>query len=442
MPKIILTFILQEVRISNNFHEGVIMKDKSELTAWFRYGVISSILCRDDNRSLKSALSELSGRMWVFPNNEMDYISYASVENWYYAFRKGGIEALMPKKRKDCGISREISVNIQEAIDKLLNQYSNLKTSNIIRLLAVQDNLRDEMPGKSTVYRYVKTIRKKYSDTETGQQRLAFEAPYSGNLWQTDIMYGPYLYCKIDGVFKKQQTYLIAIIDDHSRLIVHGEFFFSQCVEDYGSVLKTACLKRGIPEKLYCDNGKVFLSGQIKRIAAKLGITVLHTKVRDAAAKGKIEKYFGYVRTGFLEKYRITGLPKSLEELNDQYHSWLEIDYNNRVHSGIKMKPIEKWLMSAHKVRTVPADKEYSSFLFSCERVVKKNGTFTIASIPYETCYTLASKKVQIDYDPLNRLGVYVNFEGKDYGKANLLDVHLNNNLPRKKYKREKNIND
>jgi len=417
------------------------MKDKGELTAWFRYGVISSLLCRDDNRSLKSGFSELSGRMWVFPNNEMGYISYASIENWYYAFRKGGVEALMPKKRKDSGISREISVNIQDAVDKLLSQYSNLKTSNIIRLLRAQDNLRDEIPGKSTVYRYVKQIRSNYTNTETGKQRLAFEAPYSGNLWQTDLMYGPYLYCCSDGKFKKKQTYLIAIIDDHSRLIVHAEFFFSQRVEDYGQVLKTACLKRGIPEKLYCDNGKIFLSGQIKRIASKLGTVVLHTKVRDAAAKGKIEKYFGYVRTGFLEKFRITGLPKSLEELNAEFRSWLETGYNCRIHSGIKMKPIEKWLMSANKVRTVPADKEYSYFLFHCERVVKKNGTFTIDTIPYETCYTLASKKVRIEYDPFNRLNVYVSFEGRDYGKASVLDVHLNNGFPRKKNRKE-NSND
>jgi hypothetical protein len=105
------------------------------------------------------------------------------------------------------------------------------------------------------------------------------------------------------------------------------------------------------------------------------------------------------------------------------------------------MKPIEKWLMSAHKVRTVPPDKEYSSFLFHCERTVKKNGTFTIAKTVYETCYTLASKKIQIEYDPLNNLGVYVTFERKDYGKANLLDVQLNNTLPRKNRER-KNKND
>ena len=413
------------------------MSTKDELTAWFRFGIISSLSYKDEKESLKSKIEDLSKRMWVFPNNEMGYISYATIESWYYAYRNGGIDALMPKKRKDKGISREISSRVQDEVDKLLNQYANLKTSNIIRLLEAQDHLKAQIPGKSTIYRYLKKIRPNYSNTDNGQERLAFEAPYSGNLWQTDIMYGPYLYRCIDGKFKKQQTYLIAIIDDHSRLIVHAEFFFSQKVEDYACTLKTACLKRGIPEKLYCDNGKVFRSVQIKRIASKLGTIVLHTKVRDAAAKGKIEKYFGYVRSGFLEIFRITGLPKTLQELNEKFYSWLETNYNCRIHSAIKIKPIEKWLMSAHKVRTIPADKEYSYFLFHCERVVKKNGTFTVDNILYETCYTLASKKVQIEYDPFSRLNVYVFFEGRDYGKATLLDVNLNNELPRKKNRKE-----
>ena len=78
-------------------------------------------------------------------------------------------------------------------------------------------------------------------------------------------MYGPYISCKQpNGKRVKKQTYLVAIIDDHSRLIAHGEFFLSQDVKAYLKTLKSAILKRGIPEKLYCDNGQVFLSPQIK----------------------------------------------------------------------------------------------------------------------------------------------------------------------------------
>ena len=45
-----------------------------------------------------------------------------------------------------------------------------------------------------------------------------FEAPYSGNLWQTDMMYGPYLpHLNDRSRWIKKQTFLVAVIDDHSR---------------------------------------------------------------------------------------------------------------------------------------------------------------------------------------------------------------------------------
>ncbi len=113
------------------------------------------------------------------------------------------------------------------------------------------------------VYRYVRSI--KPGIDRPVKERRAFEAPYSGSLWQTDIMYGPYLpYVNDRGRSIKKQTYLVAVIEDHSRLLCNGQFYFSQDILAYLECLKTALNKYGIPEKLYCDNGQVFLSHQVK----------------------------------------------------------------------------------------------------------------------------------------------------------------------------------
>jgi transposase InsO family protein len=405
------------------------MKTNELVIAQFKLGVIGSLRGTDD-KSLKSKIKELSEKSWGFPNMTFGKLSAGSIEKWHYAYKNGGIDALTPKIRKDKGLDREIPECVKEKIDELLNKCKDLKTSNIIRFL--EQDFEKEMPSKSTIYRYVKVKRPMYTDETKGQERLAFEAPYAGNLWQTDIMYGPYIYCYVDGRLKKCQTYLIAIIDDNSRVIVHGEFFHSQRVEDYASTLKSAILKRGIPETLYCDNGKVFLSSQIKRIATKLGIIIRHTKVRDAAAKGKIERFFRTVRDKFLQPLRITDLPNNIDEFNSQFFAWLEIDYHNKIHSGIKMEPIQKWLRTSQKIRLIPSNKEYTSFLFYAERKVKKDGTISLNGKTYETCFTLAKKKVVVEYDAINDLGVYISYEGTDYGKATLLDKHINNNLPRK----------
>ncbi len=407
------------------------LEKENERIAIFRHGVIASLFCEQE-KSLKSKIEEKSKIPMILPNGTFGMIARSTIEKWYYAYKLDGFNGLDLKERKDKGLSRDISENVIQEIDKLLTKQGTYKTSNIIRDLRCQENLIKELSSNSTIYRYVKQIRSRYTNKDKGQERLAFEALNSGDLWQTDIMYGPYIYTDINGRYKKCQTYLIAILDDHSRLIVHGEFFLSQKVEDYASTLKSAILKRGIPIKLYCDNGKVFLSSQIKRIAGKLGVLILHTKVRDAAAKGKIERFFRTVRDKFLQPLYMQGLPKTIDELNSSFWSWLETDYHQCFHTGIKMKPIEKWLMSSDKIRLIPANKEYTSFLFHAERKVRKDGTFSLNGKIYETIFVLANKKVDIEYDAINNLNVYVSYEKTDYGKATILDKHVNNNLPRK----------
>ena len=291
----------------------------------------------------------------------------------------------------------------------------------------------NSLPSESTIYRYMRTVRpRRESPTK---ERRAFEAPYAGSLWQTDIMYGPYLPQLNDrGKWVKKQTFLVAIIDDHSRLLCHGEFYFSQDILSYLGCLKTALCKRGIPEKLYCDNGKVFLSDQVKNIMAELGTTVLHTAVRDAAAKGKIERYFRTVRDSFLNPLLALEPPRKLEELNKKYWKWCEGSYNLKVHSTINSTPIERWMNTSHKVRLLNIGMEDEIFQFEEVRKVKKDGTFSLKNCIYETSWTLAGKKVSVRYNPFFPEQPYVSFEGKKYGKANLLNRHFNNKAPRKSY--------
>ena len=56
--------------------------------------------------------------------------------------------------------------------------------------------------------------------------------------------------------------------------------------------LRAAFYKRGVPEQLLVDNGSIYSSQEITLICARLGCLLRHTAVRDAAAKGKIERFF------------------------------------------------------------------------------------------------------------------------------------------------------
>jgi len=398
----------------------------------FRYSVINGLLHGDSNRSLKKRIFELSERTWTLPDGKFRQFSCGAIEDWYYAYRNYGFSGLVKQPRKDNGKFRMLNDEICSYIDRFIKDHPQLKTSVLVSRMRSGVRFSSDLPGDSTIYRYVRTIRP--LKEALVKERRAFEAPYAGNLWQTDLMYGLYLPQLNDrGKWVKKQTYLIAIIDDHSRLLCHGQFYFTQDILAYLSCLKTALCKRGIPEKLYCDNGKIFLSDQVKNIMAELGTTVLHTPVRDACCKGKIERFFLTVRNSFLNPLLALEPPKTLEELNKKFWRWSEESYNLKVHSAINAAPIERWMNTSHKVRLLNIGMEDEVFQFEETRRVKKDGTFSLKGKAYETCWTLAGKKVSVRYNPFFPKQPYVSFGGRKYGKANLLNRDFNNSAPRKR---------
>ena len=400
--------------------------------AMFRYSVISRLLHGEEERSLKSRMQELAERIWTLPDGCTRRFSWGTIEEWYYAYRSSGIDGLTKNPRKDRGGFRMMTNDVSSYIDRYVKEHPKIKTSVMIEQMLSNTSFRDNMPSCSTVYRYVRSIKPEID--RPLKERRAFEAPYSGSLWQTDIMYGPYLpYVNDRGRNIKKQTYLVAVIDDHSRLLCNGQFYFSQDILAYLDCLKTALNKYGIPEKLYCDNGQVFLSHQVKDIMAALGTTVIHAQVSDAAAKGKIERFFRTVRDSFLNPLIEFKPPAKLEELNREFRKWCESSYNHKVHSTISERPIDRWMRTSHKLRLMKVGGDDEIFRFTATRKVKKDGTFSLKNKIFETTYALANKTVTVKYDPFFPERPYVSFEGATYGRANLLNRDFNCTAPRKR---------
>jgi len=109
-------------------------------------------------------------------------------------------------------------------------------------------------------------------------------------LWQADTLYGPSIKLS-DGQWKK--TFLIAFIDDASRVITHAQFFWRDNTANMVNAFRCALYKRGKPERLYFDNGSNYTSKEILQACVRLDIHLSHAPIRDGAAKGKIERFFG-----------------------------------------------------------------------------------------------------------------------------------------------------
>ena len=58
------------------------------------------------------------------------------------------------------------------------------------------------------------------------------------------------------------------------------------------SLVVKAIAARGLPTRLYMDNAKIYRSPQLARIAASLGILIIHTPPYQPEGRGKIERFF------------------------------------------------------------------------------------------------------------------------------------------------------
>ena len=266
-------------------------------------------------------------------------------------------------------------------------------------------------------------------EVKDNKKRLAFSMKFANQLWQADTMFGPFVDRKSSdtGVsLGRRQARLIAFIDDASRVLCHGEFFFEENIDSMVQSIRAAFYKRGVPEQLLVDNGSIYCCQEITLICAPVGCLLRHTAVRDAAAKGKIERFFRRVRDQFLIKKLDLS---SLETLNRQFVDWVERDYNATEHDAIGMKPIDRFGIDLNRVRFLsPSEFNDELFYAEAERKVKKDNTFSFLSRRYETPADLRDKKIQLRYDRRrsDTTDVIVYYNGQRLGVARLLDAVAN----------------
>jgi putative transposase len=63
-------------------------------------------------------------------------------------------------------------------------------------------------------------------------------------------------------------------------------------------VLKQALLRRGLPQRLYVDNGAHYRSQHLALVCAKLGIALIHARPYRPQGKGYASHCTSFVRIG------------------------------------------------------------------------------------------------------------------------------------------------
>jgi putative transposase len=399
-------------------------EDTKKAIAVFRFGVIADLVGRRLTRGQKEGLlKEKVSCQWDIPHSGRTYIARSTILSWLRIYERSGrrLESLIPDERSDKGKARSLDDETVAALVALKKDRPGVSLPLFIQE-ARQRGILAERPRVSyaTMYRLFK--RQGLMEEATPVDRRRFEAELPNDIWQSDCLHGPR--ALHEGKMKK--TYLFAFIDDMSRLIPHGEFYPGERLPFYLDALKKALAKRGLPRKLYVDNGPAFRSKLLHHTCASLGIALVHSKPYQPEGRGKIERWFKTVRMQFLPMVP-DGL--SLEELNVRCAAWIDT-YHAGIHGSTKEKPLDRYLTHLHLIREAPKDLE-DYFRIRTLRKVDKDRTVSLMGRLYEAPVALMGKIVTLLYHEKDPARVEVFFNGASYGMLVPLDVRINAHVRR-----------
>lgn len=407
------------------------MDDKAEKTALFRYGLIAPLVLETLPRGeLTRRAQEIAARLYDIPHSRRRQVSVDTLLEWTLRYRRQGLDGLTPKPRQDRGQLRVITPETAALIERLKRESPSRTGTALLTHLALEAKNRNAEPAElspATLYRFLRarglTERHLLKDQTTAAAHKKYEAQYANQTWQSDLLFGPWVERPGGG---KQQVFLQATLDDASRLVPHAQFYPNQGLDAFLDCLRQAVAARGLPTRLYMDNAKIYRSPQLARIAASIGILIVHTPPYQPEGRGKIERFFRSVREQFLDTLEPAAL-RSLEQLNERFWHWLEHVYHRHEHSSLGTTPLLRWQRDIAQVRQLsPATDLRRLFFHRVDRLVRRDSTFLLNSRFFEAPPQLAGQRIEVRFDPLDPAQVEIHHGGECLGAARLVDAVVN----------------
>jgi len=375
------------------------------LWARFRFSVVGSLLSSPLARGeLQAALRSLAAKTWTHPVTGEDVrFAAVTIERWYYTARRekdDPVRVLRRAVRKDCG-----KVSFTPALaEHLGNQYRahphwsyQLHYDNLAALVKADSSL-GPLRSYSTLRRYMKAhglVRKRrpHPKGRPGEARAAarretreirsYEAEYVGSLWHLDFHHGSLKVLTERGQWQRPIT--LGILDDHSRLCCHLQWYLSETAEDLVHGLSQAIQKRGLPRALLTDNGPAMVADEVSEGLLRLGIVHERTLPYSPYQNGKQESFWATLEGRLMEMLEgVTDL--TLDFLNEATQAWVEIEYNRAVHRELACSPVERFARAGDVLRSSPSsDALREAFrLESSRRQRHSDGTISLDGVRFE----------------------------------------------------------
>lgn len=343
-------------------------------------------------------------------------MSKRTLRRYVSSAKRGGINSLFRKPRSDKGKFRKYDPRLTSLARDLLTEFSMFSVKDVLsRLRNSEDEgirARAKEISVSTLYQHVVRSGFDFSKRHTGQSRRyrKFEAPHAHALWQGDAKDGIWLPDPTDPK-KKKKTYLFVWLDDFSRKIMYAKYYFDEQLPRLEDGFRQAVLRWGLPVKIYCDNGSVYVSKHFAFLVGELGVDKIHHLPYHAWAKGKIEKY-----NRLLDKFQECAAKAGLitiDELNEALWAWIEVEYHSVIHSSTGETPNSRFKKSieARPPRRVSDNGTFNDlFLQRDTRVVDKYGCIHFHNNEYRVPDVRTGTQLEVRYSPfdLKQVKIYV----------------------------------
>jgi len=366
--------------------------------ARLRLQIIGTLLASPPpDGELAARIAELAARTWKHATTDgVVQYSAKTIERWYYVARgeQDPFAALERRVPKHAGTHPAIGEALAEALRAQHRDHPRwsyqLHYDNILAV-AREDPRLGIVPSYVTVRRFMKTDgllrtrrrKRKDDDSFVPREMRSYEVVHVHGLWHLDFHEGSRSVPTADGVLVKPK--LLGIMDDHSRLCCHLQWYLDETAEALIHGFCQALQKRGLPRALLTDNGSAMLAAETTEGLERLGITHHTTLPATPEQNGKQESFWGQIEGRLLPM--LEGEPKlTLDLLNTATQAWVEYEYHRANHREIGEPPLQRYVRDANVGRPCP-DSEALRRVFKTEMSRKQrrsDGTVTVEGIRFE----------------------------------------------------------
>jgi putative transposase len=358
-------------------------KHHGEEVAIFRHGLIGHIALRSLTHGERSELLRSVSEQCVRPpgSDTTRRYSVPTLERWLYAFKRGGLEALVPRARGDKGRGRDLDPTLRELLCDIRREHPEVSVTLILRTLRADGRIGADVTPC--------TVRRMFAERglhrcaavdgnggQGGKTRLKWQAERPSALWHGDVCHGPTL--TLAG--RRTPVRVHALLDDASRFIVALRVRSNEREETMLSLFTQALMEHGKPDALYLDNGSTYRGAILQLACSRLGITLLHAKPYDAPARGKMERFWRRLRD---EALNHIGDIASLTDIEQTLHTWLTRFYQHAPHAGILGRAPATVFAAGEKLR-VDHDQLRAALTVHTRRRVRRDSTVSVGGVLYE----------------------------------------------------------